>query len=65
MLIDQMKFKEYMCSIKNDKFLFMNAKDVIAFIDSRSEKKVYFMNTSINLSNSIILTSRTESVKMS
>ena len=65
MLIDQMKFKEYMCSIKNDKFLFMNAKDVIAFIDSRSEKKVYFMNTSVNLSNSIILTSRTESVKMS
>ncbi len=65
MSIDQMKFKEYMYSIKNSKFLFMNAKDVVTLIDLRSEKKVYFMNTSINFLNSIILTSRTESVKMS
>jgi len=65
MSIDQMKFKENIYNIKNSKFLFMNAKDVITLINLKSEKKVYFINTSINFSNSIILTSRTKSVKMS
>ncbi len=67
MSIDQMKVKKYTCSIKNNKFQFMNAKNVIAFIDLRNEEKVYFMNTSINFLNFqlIILTSRTKLVKMS
>ncbi len=65
MSINQIKFQKYMCSIKNDKFLFMNAKDIIILINLRSEEKIYFMNISINLSNSIILISRTKSVKMS
>ncbi len=51
MSIDQMKVKKYTCSIKNNKFQFMNAKNVIAFIDLRNEEKVYFMNTSINFLN--------------
>ncbi len=67
MSIDQMKVKEYTCSIKNDKFQFMNSKNIIALIDLRNDVKAYFMNTSINSSNSrlIILTSRTKSVKTS
>ncbi len=67
MSVDQMKVKEYTCSIKNDKFRFMNSKNIVALIDSRNDAKVYFVNTSINLSNSrsVILTSRIESVKMS
>jgi len=67
MLINQMKVKEYMCSIKNDKFQFMNSKSIIILIDSRNNMKAYFMNTSINFSNfqSVILISRTESIKTS
>ena len=67
MLINQMKVKEYTCSIKNNEFWFMNSKNVITFIDLRNNVKVYFMNTSINFSNSwlIILISKTESIKTS
>ncbi len=52
MSVDQMKVKEYTCSIKNDEFHFMNFKDVITFINLRNDEKAYFMNTSINFSNS-------------
>jgi len=66
MSIDQMKVKEYTCSIKNDEFRFMNSRDVVALIDSRNDEKAYFMNTSINLSNfQVNLTSSSESVKTS
>ncbi len=67
MSVDQMKVKEYTCSIKNDKFRFMNSKNVVVLVDLRNDAKAYFVNTSINFSNfrSIILTSRTESVKTS
>ncbi len=66
MSVDQMKVKEYTCSIKNNEFRFMNFRDVVALIDSRNNEKAYFMNTSINLSNSRVnLTSSSESVKMS
>ncbi len=67
MSVDQMKVKDYTCSIKNGKFRFMNSKNIVALIDSRNDAKAYFVNTSINLSNSrsVILTSRIESVKMS
>ncbi len=67
MSVDQVKVKEYTCSIKNDKFRFMNSKNVVALIGSRNDARAYFVNTSINLSNSrsVILTSRTESVKTS
>ncbi len=68
MSVDQMKVKEYTCSIKNDKFRFMNSKSIVALIDLRNEERAYFVNTSINSSNfrSVILTSRTnESVKTS
>ncbi len=52
MLIDQMKVKKYTCSIKNDEFRFMNFKSVIILIDLRNNERAYFVNTSINLSNS-------------
>ncbi len=66
MSVDQMKVKEYMCSIKNNEFRFMNSRDVVALIDSRNDEEAYFMNTSINLSNSWVnLTSSSESVKTS
>ncbi len=67
MSVDQMKVKEYTCSIKNDKFRFINSKSVVVLIGSRNDARAYFVNTSINLSNSrsVILTSRTESVKAS
>ncbi len=67
MSVNQVKVKEYTCSIKNGKFRFMNSKSVIALIDSRNDAKAYFVNTSINSSNSqsVTLTSRTESVKTS
>ncbi len=66
MSVDQMKVKEYTCSIKNNEFRFMNFRDVVALIDSRNNEKAYFINTSINLSNSRVnLTSSSESVKMS
>ncbi len=66
MSVDQMKVKEYTCSIKNDEFRFMNSRNVVALIDSRNDKKAYFVNTSINLSNfQVNLTSSSESVKTS
>ena len=64
--VDQMKVKEYTCSIKNDEFRFMNFKDDVALIDLRNDDRAYFMNTSINLSNSWVnLTSSSKSVKTS
>ncbi len=63
-----MKVKEYTCSIKNNKFQFMNSKNVVILIDLRNKEEAYFINTLINSSNSrlITLTSRTnESVKTS
>ncbi len=66
MSVDQMKVKEYTCSIKNNEFRFMNFKDVITLIDLRNNEKAYFMNTSINLFNSQVnLTSSSESVQTS
>jgi len=66
MSVDQVKVKEYTYSIKNDEFRFMNSKDVVVLIDSRNDEKAYFVNTSINLSNSRVnLTSSSESVKTS
>ncbi len=67
MSVDQMKVKEYTCSIKNDKFQFMNSKNIVTLVDLKNDVKAYFVNTSINFSNSrlITLTSRTESVKTS
>ncbi len=65
MSVDQMKVKEYTCSIKNNRFQFMNSKSVIVLTDLRNEEKVYFINTSFIFSKSIILTSSSESVKTS
>jgi len=65
MSVDQVKVKEYTCSIKNDRFRFMNSKSVVVLTDLRNEEKVYLMNTSFILSKSVILTSSSESVKMS
>ena len=66
MLIDQMKVKEYTCSIKNNEFRFMNSRNVVVLIDLRNDEKAYFVNTSINLSNSQVnLTSSSKSVKTS
>ncbi len=65
MSIDQMKVKEYTCSIKNDRFRFMNSKSVVILTDLRNEEKVYFVNTSFIFSKLIILTSSSESVKTS
>ncbi len=66
MSIDQMKVKKYTCSIKNNKFRFMNSKSVIILIDLRNDEKAYFVNTLINLSNSQVnLTSSSKSVKTS
>jgi len=60
MSVNQMKVKEYTCSIQNDKFLFMNFMNAVSFIDLRNNEKVYFINTSINFSNfqSVTLSSR-------
>ena len=66
MSINQMKVKEYTCSIKNDEFRFMNSRDVVVLIDLRNDEKAYFVNTSINLSNSQVnLTSSSKSIKTS
>ncbi len=65
MSVNQMKVKEYTCSIKNDRFRFMNSKNVIVLTDLKNEEKVYFMNTSFIFSKSVILTNSSESVKMS
>ncbi len=52
MLVNQMKVKKYTCSIKNDEFRFMNFRNVIALIDLKNDEEAYFVNTSINSSNS-------------
>ena len=65
MSVDQVKAKEYTCSIKNDRFRFMNSKNVVALTDSRNAGKVYFVNTSFIFSKSVILTSSSESAKAS
>ncbi len=66
MSVDQMKVKEYTCSIKNDKFRFMNSRNVVVLIDLKNDEKAYFVNISINLSNFWVnLTSSSESVKTS
>ncbi len=67
MSVNQMKVKEYTCSIKNNKFRFMNSKNVVILIDLRNDARAYFVNTSINFSNSrsVTLTSRTELIKTS
>ena len=59
MLIEQVKVKEYTCSIQKDKFLFIDSMRIIILIDSRSDEKFYFVNASTNFSNSQTLTSRT------
>ncbi len=64
MSVNQVKVKEYTCSIKNDEFRFMNSRNVVALIDLKNDGKAYFVNTSINLSNfQVDLTSSSESVK--
>jgi len=66
MSINQMKVKEYTCSIKNNEFHFMNSRDVITLIDSRNDEKAYFVNILINFLNfQVNLTSSSESVKTS
>ena len=40
MSINQIKVKKYTCSIKNNKFQFMNAKSIITFVDLRNKEKV-------------------------
>ncbi len=66
MSVNQMKVKEYTCSIKNDEFRFMNSRNVVALTDLKNDEKAYFVNTSINLSNfQVNLTSSSESVKTS
>jgi len=66
MSVNQVKVKEYICSIKNDEFRFMNSRNVVALIDLKNDGKAYFVNTSINLSNfQVDLTSSSESVKTS
>jgi len=59
MLIEQVKVKEYTCSIQKDKFLFIDSMRIIILIDSRSDEKFYFVNASTNFSNSQTLTSKT------
>jgi len=46
MSVNQMKVKEYTCSIKNDRFRFMNSKNIVVLTDLKNEEKVYFVNTS-------------------
>jgi len=68
MSVGQVEAKGYTCSIKNGKFRFMNTRGAVALIGSRNDEEAYFVNTSINPSNSrsVILTSRTnEPVKAS
>ncbi len=59
MSVEQVKVKEYTCSIQKDKFLFIDSMKVIVLIDSRSDEKFYFVNASTNFSNFQTLTSRT------
>ncbi len=59
MSVEQVKVKEYTCSIQKDKFLFIDSMKVIILIDLRSDEKFYFMNALTNFSNSQTLTSRT------
>ncbi len=66
MSVEQVKVKEYTCSIQKDKFLFIDLMRIIALIDSRSNEKFYFVNASTNFSNFQTLTSRThESIRAS
>jgi hypothetical protein len=65
MSVGQVESKGYTCSIKNGKFLFMDAKGAVALIGSRSEGGAYFVDTPTNPPNSIILASRTGSAKAS
>ncbi len=65
MSVDQVKVKGYTCSIKNDRFRFMNSKNVVVLTSSRNKGKVYFVNTSFIPSKSVILASSSESVKAS
>jgi len=59
MSVEQVKVKEYTCSIQKDKFLFIDSMRIIAFIDLRSDEKFYFVNASTNFSNFQTLISRT------
>ncbi len=63
--VNQIKVKEYTCSIKNDKFQFMNSKNVVTLVDLKNDARAYFVNILINFLNFRFLTSRTESVKTS
>ncbi len=66
MSVEQVKVKEYTCSIQKDKFLFIDSMKVIALINLRSDEKFYFVNASANFSNFQTLISRThESIKVS
>ncbi len=65
MSVDQVKVKEYTCSIKNGRFRFMNSKGAVVLTGSRNEEKAYFVNTSFILPKSVILASSSESVKAS
>ncbi len=66
MSVEQVKVKEYTCSIQKDKFLFIDSMRIIVLIDSRSDEKFYFVNASTNFSNFQTLTSRThESIRAS
>ncbi len=66
MSVEQVKVKEYTCSIQKGKFLFIDSMRVIILIDSRSDEEFYFVNASTNFSNFQTLTSRThESIRAS
>lgn len=66
MSVEQVKVKQYMCSIQKDKFLFIDSIKIIVLIDSRSDEEFYFVNALTNFSNSQTLTSRIhESIKAS
>lgn len=43
-----MKIKDYNCNIRNNKFLFINAKNAVVLVDSRNDKRVYLVNISNN-----------------
>ncbi len=59
MSVEQVKVKEYTCSIQKGKFLFIDSMRIIILIDSRSDEKFYFVNASTNFSNFQTLISRT------
>jgi len=47
MSVEQVKVKEYTCSIQKDKFLFIDSIKVIALTDLRSDERFYFVNASV------------------